>query len=98
MDSSLRHGGWYSRVLQKIRQRLPDVRVVLLYVHAREETVYRRAMERGVAGRVVSHNEAARHTTCILVAYGDALEWQMLTPRSLVDTYELPHAQHAWNP
>lgn len=60
VDSSLRHGGWYSRVLQKIRQKLPHVRVVLLYVHAREETVYRRAMERGVQGRVVSHNEAAR--------------------------------------
>lgn len=59
VDSSLRHGSWYSRVLQKIRQKLPEVRVVLMYVHAREETVYRRAIERGVQGRVVSKVEVA---------------------------------------
>lgn len=39
------------------RQKLPEVRVVLMYVHAREETVYRRAIERGVQGRVVSKVE-----------------------------------------
>eukprot|EP00435_Cladocopium_sp_Y103_P014930 s1335_g3.t1 len=59
VDSSLRHGSWYSRVLEKIRQKLPEVRVVLMYVHAREETVYRRAIERGVQGRVVSKVEVA---------------------------------------
>lgn len=59
VDSSLRHGSWYSRVLEKIRQKLPEVRVVLMYVHAREETVYRRATERGIQGRVVSKIEVA---------------------------------------
>ncbi|CAJ1329871.1 unnamed protein product [Effrenium voratum] len=59
VDSSLRHGSWYSRVLQKIRRKLPDVRVVLMYVHAREETVYARAIQRGQQGRAVSHAEVA---------------------------------------
>ena len=43
-----------------LRQKLPEVRVVLMYVHAREETVYRRAVERGLEGRVVSQVEAGR--------------------------------------
>ncbi|CAK9018397.1 5'-bis(diphosphate) 3'-pyrophosphohydrolase MESH1 (HD domain-containing protein 3) (Metazoan SpoT homolog 1) (MESH1) (Penta-phosphate guanosine-3'-pyrophosphohydrolase) ((ppGpp)ase) [Durusdinium trenchii] len=59
VDSSLRHGSWYSRVLQKIRQKLPEVRVVLMYVHAHEETIYERANQRGLEGRMVSHVEVA---------------------------------------
>ncbi|CAE7383323.1 hddc3 [Symbiodinium natans] len=59
VDSSLRHGKWYSRVLQKIREKLDDVTVVLMYIHACEETVYQRAVERGHNGRAVSPAEVA---------------------------------------
>lgn len=59
VDSSLRHGKWYSRVLQKIREKLPDVSVVLMYIHACEETVFQRAVERGHNGRAVSPAEVA---------------------------------------
>ena len=53
------------------RQKLPEVRVVLMYVHAREETVYRRAIERGVQGRVVSKVEV--HPDSLWMACGDTL-------------------------
>eukprot|EP00913_Durusdinium_trenchii_P025581 g24010.t1 len=56
VDSSLRHGSWYSRVLQKIRQKLPEVRVVLMYVHAHEETIYetrRRVLSTALPARQV---------------------------------------------
>ncbi|CAE7195749.1 hddc3, partial [Symbiodinium pilosum] len=59
VDSSLRHGKWYSRVLQKIRQQLPDISITLMYIHACEETVYQRATERGHNGRAVSPAEVA---------------------------------------
>lgn len=42
-----------------VRQKLPEVRVVLMYVHAREETVYQRAIARGAQGRMVSRTEAS---------------------------------------
>ena len=52
-------GKWYSRVLQKIRQQLPDISIALMYIHACEETVYQRATERGHNGRAVSPAEVA---------------------------------------
>jgi len=52
VDSSLRHGAWYSRVLQRVRTETPNVKIVLLYVHSTEEVIHRRAKERGKLGRV----------------------------------------------
>ena len=46
-------------MLQKIREKLDDVTVVLMYIHACEETVYQRAVERGHNGRAVSPAEVA---------------------------------------
>ena len=46
-------------MLQKIREKIPDVSIVLMYIHACEETVYQRATERGHNGRAVSHAEVA---------------------------------------
>jgi len=57
VDSSLRHGSWYARVLERLRHELPEVRIVLLYVHTSEETIHRRAQERGRDGRVAPSTE-----------------------------------------
>lgn len=52
VDSSLRHGGWYSRVLDRIRRLVPDVYIVLLYIHSREDIIQQRAATRASkAGR-----------------------------------------------
>lgn len=57
VDSSLRHGSWYASLLKKLRGEVPEVRVVLVYVHTSEEIIYRRAQERGRAGRVAMSSE-----------------------------------------
>jgi hypothetical protein len=57
VDSSLRHGQWYARLLQRLREELPDVCVVLIYVHTSEDRIFDRARERGTAGRAVSRSE-----------------------------------------
>lgn len=57
VDSSLRHGGWYARLLERLRLVMPEVRIMLMYVHAPEETIHQRAEERGRGGRMVSNDE-----------------------------------------
>eukprot|EP00450_Noctiluca_scintillans_P037504 CAMPEP_0194546380 /NCGR_PEP_ID=MMETSP0253-20130528/90575_1 /TAXON_ID=2966 /ORGANISM="Noctiluca scintillans" /LENGTH=557 /DNA_ID=CAMNT_0039393463 /DNA_START=162 /DNA_END=1832 /DNA_ORIENTATION=+ len=50
VDSSLRHGAWYARVLERLRKEVPDITIVLLYVHAEQQTIYNRAEQRGESG------------------------------------------------
>lgn len=57
VDSSLRHGAWYARLLQRLREEVPDVRIVLMYVHTSEDKIHERAAERGLTGRAVSSAE-----------------------------------------
>ncbi|CAK0803934.1 unnamed protein product [Prorocentrum cordatum] len=57
VDSSLRHGSWYARVLDKVRKALPEVRIALLYIHSREEMIHSRAASRGLQGRVAIASE-----------------------------------------
>lgn len=57
VDSSLRHGSWYALLLERLKKELPDVVVVLMYIHAGEATIQQRAEERGKAGRAVSSTE-----------------------------------------
>lgn len=73
VDSSLRHGSWYAQVLEKVRQELPDVQVVLMYVHSREATIHQRAEERGRGGRIVSGCEVRDSLQKMSVALGRLL-------------------------
>eukprot|EP00448_Togula_jolla_P025407 CAMPEP_0170650942 /NCGR_PEP_ID=MMETSP0224-20130122/46081_1 /TAXON_ID=285029 /ORGANISM="Togula jolla, Strain CCCM 725" /LENGTH=610 /DNA_ID=CAMNT_0010982657 /DNA_START=1 /DNA_END=1832 /DNA_ORIENTATION=+ len=50
VDSSLRHGSWYARLLERLGEDSPDVRLMLMYVHTHEETIRERAAERGGQG------------------------------------------------
>lgn len=55
IDGSLRNWRWYSRVLDDIRERHPNYRIAIFYVHCDEKLVYQRAERRAhVTGRHIS--------------------------------------------